>query len=399
MKPTELLRIVWINMVGNKFKVLTTSLGIIVGAITIVLVIAIGQGGEQQAAEGFSYLSADTIYINVNYQNTGMDFSRMEKLTEELMDNIMEENTGLSGIYLRNPSYEDVSIKGKKESVSVDGVTEGYADISNFTVENGRDFSEEEMEDGKYTAVIGGALAEKLFGNAENAVGKRVKIDEKNYTIIGTLKRSADGLQGLDADDTIFLPYQTMKNNGMINEYSIPQAIGKVKDISFVKQTMKQIESTMNYYMDNSSSYVVEDAGSRIEAATASARTMKMLLISVAAIVFVVGGIGIMNVLFVTVKERTKEIGVLKALGSTQGDILLQFLTESLLIGVFSGLVGVFLSIFALYFMGQTDIPVAPSFAGMVVAFGFSVVTSGIFGFYPAYKASQLKPVDALNYE
>ncbi|MEG1427665.1 MAG: FtsX-like permease family protein, partial [Oscillospiraceae bacterium] len=222
----------------------------------------------------------------------------------------------------------------------------------------------------------------------------------KSYIVVGTLKRSEDGLQGLNPDDTVFVPFLTTKNREeLMDEYAIPQAIGKAKNLDSVKLAMAQMQNTLNYYLENSSTYMIEDAGSRIEAATESARTMKMILISVAVIVFVVGGIGIMNVLFVTVKERTKEIGVLKALGSTKGDILLQFLLESLFIGVFSGVIGVALSVFALYFMGQTNIPVSPSCTGMLVAFGFSVLTSGLFGFYPAYKASGLKPVDALNYE
>ena len=163
---------------------------------------------------------------------------------------------------------------------------------------------------------------------------------------------------------------------------------------------MAEIKSTVNYYMNDGDKYLVEDAGSRIEAATESAKTMKLLLISVAAIVFAVGGIGIMNVLFATIRERTKEIGILKALGMKRADILLQFLLESVAIGVFGGAAGAVLSFGAIPLIEKyTDIPVSPSFQGIAAAFIFAVVTGTLFGFYPAYKASKLIPVDALNVE
>ena len=285
------------------------------------------------------------------------------------------------------------------EPASIEGVTGGYSEISSLEFESGSDFSEEDMEDGKNVVVIGNGIVTKYYQGPDDALNKNIKIDGKKYKIIGTLKRSEDGLQGLNPDDSIFMPYETLKKNELINEYSIPQAVGKGTSLDTIKTAMAQLESSLDYYMEDGSVYKVEDAGSRIEAATASARTMKMLLVSVAVIVFIVGGIGIMNVLFVTIKERTKEIGVLKALGSTKVDILLQFLLESVAIGIFGGIVGVVLSFLAMTLMGATDIPLVSSVGGRVVALSFAVLTSTVFGFYPAYKASQLKPVDALNYE
>ncbi|MEG2843039.1 MAG: FtsX-like permease family protein, partial [Ruthenibacterium sp.] len=152
-------------------------------------------------------------------------------------------------------------------------------------------------------------------------------------------------------------------------------------------------------YLENSSFYVVEDAGSRIDTATKSARTMSMLLISVALIVLTVGGIGIMNVLFVTIKERTREIGVLKALGCPAKEILMQFLLESVFIGVIGGVAGIMVSGIGLWLMQYFEMPLAPSLQGVCIAFLFAVFTSAAFGFYPAYQASRLKPVDALSYE
>ena len=402
MKITELIRLIWINVKQNRFKVMLTSLGIIVGTLTIVLVIATGRGGEQEAARQFSGLSADTIYIKPDWASiySMQGSNKIEKLDEEDLGHIMDETTVLSGIYLRESGYKQVKIKRQKANLSIVGVTEGYAEISNFTFAAGNDFSESDYEQGSSIVVIGHGIAETYFNGAEGAVGEKLVIDQTVYKVVGVLSRSGDGLQGLTSDDSVFMTYKTFKKAKITAEDNYAEAVGKAISIKAVPRAIKEITSTLNYYMVNGDKYNVEDAGSRIEAATKSARTMKLLLIAVAAIVFVVGGIGIMNVLFVTIKERTKEIGILKALGSKQHDILLQFLLESVAIGIFGGGVGVLLSFGALPLLSRyTDIPIAPSFEGFVLAFGFAVLTGTCFGFYPAYKASQLVPVEALNHD
>jgi len=400
MKIREILYIVSINMSENKFRLMLTSLGIIVGTITIVLVIAIGKGGEQEAAAQFSNLSADTIYINLNYEVLGAnwDFSKVEKLSPENINQIMEESSTLSGMYLRATTGKEISFETIKEYETITGVTEGYEEISSLFFEEGTNFNEYDYEDGARVCVIGSNIYEKLF-IGRTAINNYIKIEDYRYRIIGVLARSEDGLQGSNPDDSIYIPYTTMENDELLDEYTIPQAVGKVEDIDDVTLSMKEIESTLNYYLENATTYMIEDAGSRIEAATASATTMKMLLLSVAIIVFIVGGIGIMNVLFVTVKERTKEIGILKALGAKEHDILIQFLLESFCIGVFSGTVGVMISIVAIKIMTFTNIPVFATIDGKIIAFSFAVLTSTVFGFYPAYKASKLLPIKALAEE
>ena len=400
MRLQEIFHIVTLNMIENKFRLLLTTLGIIVGTITIILVIAIGKGGEREAARQFSNLSADTIYVNLDYTAlaAGKDVTTVEKLTPELLDKIMEESTTLQGIYLRASGFQEISYNGKKQSASLVGVTPGYAEISNISFEQGADFSEFDFEDGERVAVIGSKLAEKLFGT-DPVVGSYIKLGDARYRIVGLLKRSEDGLQGVDTDSSLFIPYSAMEKDELLDPYATTQAVGKAFDIQQVEKAKKEILSTLNYYMEEASVYTVSDAGTRIEAATASATTMKLLLVSVAVIVFVVGGIGIMNVMFVTVKERTREIGILKALGAKETDILLLFLLESFCIGVFSGIVGVTLSFPAIALMGLSEIPVFPSWDGKIIACFFAVATSTLFGFYPAYKASLLMPIQALAEE
>lgn len=399
MKLLEMLRIVMINILQNKVKVMLTSIGIIVGSVTIVMVIAIGRGGEEEVKAQFSGLSAETVYVNLDYMKIGnKDFSEIPKLTQDLMEQMMDESQTLKGIYLRGDAYSEVTLNGKTEYISVTGVTEGYSLVSNLETAYGENISEFDVEEMTSVAVIGEGIAKKYYPNVEEAIGSTIRIGDKAFTIIGILERKGDGLQGLSADDTIFVPFTTAEQS-ILNEYTMPQIVALSKDLSTVKFSMKEMKGTLNYVLDDGSYYTLEDAGSRIEAATQSAGTMNMLLIAMATIVFIVGGIGIMNVLFLSIKERTKEIGILKALGSSKEEILLQFLFESVIISTFGGIMGVLLSYLLMPLMKYTNTPVSPSIEGQIISIIFAMITGTLFGLYPAYKASQLKPIEALSYE
>lgn len=399
MKLLQMLRIVMINILQNKVKVMLTSIGIIVGSVTIVMVIAIGRGGEEKVKAQFSGLSAETVYVNLDYMKIGnKDFSEIPKLTQDLMEQMMDESQTLKGIYLRGDAYSEVTLNGKTEYISVTGVTEGYSLVSNLETAYGENISEFDVEEMTSVAVIGEGIAKKYYPNVEEAIGSTIRIGDKAFTIIGILERKGDGLQGLSADDTIFIPFTTAEQS-ILNEYTMPQIVALSKDLSTVKFSMKEMKSTLNYVLDDGSYYTLEDAGSRIEAATQSAGTMNMLLIAMATIVVIVGGIGIMNVLFLSIKERTKEIGILKALGSSKEEILLQFLFESVIISTFGGIMGVLLSYLLMPLMKYTNTPVSPSIEGQIISIIFAMITGTLFGLYPAYKASQLKPIEALSYE
>ncbi|WP_066687444.1 ABC transporter permease [Christensenella intestinihominis] len=401
MRLVETLRIVWINLMQNKFKVLLTSLGIIVGAVTIVMVIAIGKGGEAEIAGQFQGLSAETIYVNPDYSktfSTDMELSDIPKLSLDNMRQMLDENSYLKDITMRSSYFKDVVMNGQKGSMQVAGVLQNYEQISNLFPAEGVNISEEDVEYENRVAVIGDGLAQKYFKGPEDAIGKTIKIGEQQYQIVGVLERKGDGMQGVNPDDTIFIPFTTAERF-LADPYTIPQVVAMADSVNHVAAAMKQMQGTLDYILEDGSIYMLEDAGSRIDAAMESARTMNLLLISVAAIVFIVGGIGIMNVLFVSVKERTREIGILKALGSSKRDIMTQFLLESVIISLFGGIVGVALSYACMPLMDYTDIPVLPTVDGQVIALLFAVATGTLFGFYPAYKASRLKPIDALNYE
>ena len=399
MRFFEMIRLVLKNLLENKSKVILTSLGIIAGTATIVAVIAIGKGGEEAVKDQFSGLSAETIYVNVDYSKGKKVFEgSYPHLTTEQMEFIMNESTPLSGIYLRGGAYKQAVLNGIKGNVSITGVTEEYSTVSKLNIIQGYNIDRIDIEEGNHVVVIGDGIATKYFSQAEEAVGKTITIEGKNYKIIGVLERSADGMQGLSPDDTIFMPYSIAQEN-IFDKSTTPQIVALANNIKSVKKAMAEIEDSLNYLLEDDNVYKAEDAGSRIEAASESARTMNVLLISVASIVFVVGGIGIMNVLSLTVKERTKEIGILKALGAQERTIMSLFLFEAIIISSFGGITGILVSYCVIPLVRQVGVAVSPSVEGQIMALGFAIFTGTIFGFSPAYKASQLKPVEALSYE
>lgn len=399
MKLFEIIRMICVNLVQNKYKVFLTSLGIIIGTATITLVIAIGQGGEQQIANQFKNMSAETIYINYRPPFSRDLDSEVEKLNEENLKIIKEENPYISDIYFRTLFSADVIFPKEKSNILLTSISDGYSDVSNYTISTGENFSESDFEEGSRFVILGEQVATQYFGSSESALNQTISIKGMLYNIIGILDATNDSLQGVSPDQSIFIPNRTAINDKLIDDSFTPQGVALATDKNLIPKAVARLESSINYVFDDSEVYVVEDAGSRIDAAMESATTMKILLVSVATIVFIVSGIGIMNVLFVTVKERTREIGVLKAIGTTQKDILYLFLFEAIGIGILGGIFGIILSSFALMLMKTSSIPIYPTISGKIIAFIFAVVTATIFGFYPAFKASQLKPIDALNIE
>lgn len=275
------------------------------------------------------------------------------------------------------------------------GVQAEYADISNLSILYGEFFTEDDNIDKSKVCVLGYTAAQEIFGAAYAAQGDIVTIEGKNYEVIGVLAQMGSVSSGLSPDETIYLPYETAAKYVFGSEIS-PQITVVASDVKEVETVMENIETVLkeNY---SDTEFTLTDAGSKMEAATSSANTLSMLLIAVAAIVFVVGGIGIMNVLFVTVKERTQEIGILKALGCHKREILLEFLLEACLISLFGGVIGVGLGyglVPLVEFLGMRCEPLA---AGGVLSLAFAIVTGTVFGFYPAFKASRLTPIEALS--
>lgn len=474
MKVNEILRLVWINLIQNKFKVILTSIGIVVGAATIMMVIAIGRGGQKEVEEQFKNLNAGAIDIsyemsselsslmdsvktsggrgfqnfgssskksgsttqkgssgggmpgggnggagNANSSNfggssqggpggdmimggsNGDDSSRMnqEKITlsEDDVDDLKTFLPGISKITISYNTKSDVEGGDLDDATgyTIAGVKHNYASMSNLSMAVGDFISSSDEENKEKVCVLGYSVAKEIFGSVEEAYDSTIYIDSRAYVVNGVLAEMGTVSSGISPDDSIFLPYSTGVKY-IVGSSISPTITVIMEDVDEVDAAMENIQTILSDSYPNAE-FTITDAGSKMEAASASNDTLTTLLISMAVIVFIVGGIGIMNVLFVSVKERTKEIGILKAIGCTKRDILLEFLLEASFISIFGGIAGVLAGLGLTPILEHFDVRVELSVLGAVLAVVFALVTGTVFGFYPALKASNLVPVEALN--
>lgn len=450
MKKKEILRLVALNLLQNKFKVVLTSVGIIIGAATIVMVIAIGRGGQEKVAEQFKNLNAGAIDIsyeeatenknadakmeNGNFGgNQNMPGGKPDSSQKNGTDNKSNQNgkSAMGGnsndknrmnqdkIVLSEEDVEDIetfvpdissvsisyttktTVDGgeleEETSYTVAGVKSIYAEISNLNLQVGEFLTKEEEENKEKVCILGATVAKEIFGDAVSAYDSTLYIGGRAYTVNGVLQEIGSVSSGISADDAIFVPYSTGVKY-ITGENISPTITVIAENLNDLETTIENIETVLAESYPNAE-FTITDAGSKMEAASASNDTLTTLLFAMAFIVFIVGGIGIMNVLFVSIKERTKEIGILKAIGCMKQDILLEFLLEACFISVLGGVLGVFVSLGITPIVKMANIPVSLSIAGMLTAMVFAFVTGVTFGFYPAWKASCLVPVDALSEE
>jgi putative ABC transport system permease protein len=411
MRPLETLRSVALSLASNKFRVFLTSLGIIIGTFTIILVVGIGKAGEAQVADQYSRLSVESITIA---RARGNSVASSAILTKDEALRMPETLNYVEAVGVSTRITSDIAAGSLSVSATIQGINEAYAGITHLEPQYGSLFTDEDSLMRSRYAVLGYNVADYLFeGEPEAAIDQKILIKGASFTVVGVLDRiggsggisvtpSADSMS---ADDMAFIPYDVaIKYTSGTTRSGLSSAaqvtfVALASDIDTVPLAVDEIKAYIKETIGTSEVYTVTDAGSVLESAQATAQTMSSLLIAVAAVVLLVSGIGIMNVLMVAVQERTREIGILKSIGAARSVILAEFLLEAIFISVFGGLIGASLSILAPQALEWAGISFLPSLNGIALGLGFSVITGIVSGFYPAVKASSLKPIDALNYE
>ena len=396
MSILESLSLAVKNILSSKTRTLLTMLGIIIGVAAVIVIVGLGNGLEKYMTDSFSGLGTNTLTVSVSSRGSTRSLS-----VDEMYD-IVEENSDYLDLCSPTVTMLGLAKVGSEtlDSTTVQGVSEDYLDIAGVEVSSGRGLQYSDMATRAKVCVIGAYIDRAYFGGS--AVGQTMRIYGTTFTIVGVLAQQDEDLEEGGSDDCLYLPYTTASRiSGEVSSYVVT-----VKDENQLDQSVAALESALYDIFASDDYYTVTSMAEMVETMTSMINILVGVLAGIAAISLVVGGIGIMNIMLVSVTERTREIGIRKSLGAKERYIMQQFVIEaastSALGGVTGILLGDLLSVAASQVVTrlmEETLAVAPTLAAVAAAFGISVGIGILFGYLPAKKAAKLNPIDALHYD
>ena len=394
----------WASLIANKLRSLLTMLGIIIGVAAVIALVSIGNGVKQDIENSISSLGSNLLVVLPGAPRTpGARPSQGSMKSLKISD--YEAIAKLEGVKAASPmtngSYV-VIYQNKNWTTSVAGVNSNFQDVNNWTMTSGRFFSDKNVQNRERVAVVGQTVVKNLFTD-EDPVGKEIRVKNIPFRVIGVLKSKGNGTMGNDQDDTVLIPYTTSMERVEGIDY-LRRVYVVAKDDEGIDRLQADIENLLrvrhNIKDTNLDDFNIQNMKSIMETVAQTTGTFTLFLGAVAAISLVVGGIGIMNIMLVSVTERTREIGVRKALGATYSVIVTQFLIEAVVISLIGGFIGIAFGIGASKVIGMVSgMSTVVSVPTIIMSFAFSMAIGLIFGIYPARKAAKLNPIDALHYE
>ena len=394
----------WASLIANKLRSLLTMLGIIIGVAAVIALVSIGNGVKQDIENSISSLGSNLLVVLPGAPRTpGARSSQGSMKSLKISD--YEAIAKLEGVKAASPmtngSYV-VIYQNKNWTTSVAGVNSNFQDVNNWTMTSGRFFSDKNVQNRERVAVVGQTVVKNLFAD-EDPVGKEIRVKNIPFRVIGVLKSKGNGTMGNDQDDTVLIPYTTSMERVEGIDY-LRRVYVVAKDDGGIDRLQADIENLLrvrhNIKDTNLDDFNIQNMKSIMETVAQTTGTFTLFLGAVAAISLVVGGIGIMNIMLVSVTERTREIGVRKALGATYSGIVTQFLIEAVVISLMGGFIGIAFGIGASKVIGMVSgMSTVVSVPTIIMSFAFSMAIGLIFGIYPARKAAKLNPIDALHYE
>ena len=396
MSILESLELALKNIISSKVRTLLTMLGIIIGVAAVIVIVGLGNGLEGYITDSFSDMGTNTLTVNV------MSRGSTRTLDVDGMYEIVEENSQY--LDLCSPTVTMAGyVKIGSETVSTTsatGVSEDYFDIAGVSVAQGRGLQYSDMAGRTKVCVIGAYLNQAYFGG--NAVGQSLRVGGQSLKVVGVLAQQGDTLEEGGSDDCLYLPYTTAERiTGETSTYTVT-----MKDEDYIDESVAALESALYAVFASEDYYTVTSMSEILDTMTSMVNVLVGVLAGIAAISLVVGGIGIMNIMLVSVTERTREIGVRKSLGAKERYIMQQFVIEAAATSALGGVIGILLgkglSMAATQVvervMGES-LTVSPTLAAVALAFGISVGIGILFGYLPAKKAARLNPIDALHYD
>lgn len=405
MNIVNLFKIAWKAILLNKTRTFLTMLGIIIGVASVIAMLAIGEGSKESIRKNISSMGANLITIRPGAGMMGgvrSDPSAMQTLT--LADYTSIKN---NAHYIKNISP---LVNGSGQTIagannwptSIYGVAPEYLNIRDWGVQEGSMFTEDDVESYAKVCVIGKTVQENLFPN-EDPVGKMLRFKKIPFKIIGVLKEKGENTFGQDQDDIILAPYTAVQKRILAQTYLqsiVASSISEDDSEKAVDEITQIMKEQHNIKEGDDNDFNVSSQQEIMSTLSSTSEMLTVLLVAIAGISLVVGGIGIMNIMYVSVKERTREIGLRMAIGAKSSDILLQFLIESVMISITGGIIGVLMGLGATAAISKfANWPVSITVSSMIISFAVCTVTGIFFGWYPARKAAQSDPISALRYE
>ena len=392
----------------NKMRSALTSLGIIIGVSAVIIMLAVGNGAKANVEKNIESMGSNLLTIrSASAKSGGVHMGMGSRPTLTLKDAlaIKKNITGIDAVASTSSESKQLSYGNQNWSTTVYGIEPEYLYVKNYEINYGRRFNRDEVEGGAKVALLGSTVVTELFGDVD-PIDKTVRVSGTPFRVVGVLKEKGS-MGHMDQDDLIFIPILTAQKKVFGTDFPgmVKMIIVKCSDADIVPTTEKEITELLvarhRIGKNQDKDFEIRNSAEFQERIKSTAATFGILLFSIALVSLIVGGIGIMNIMLVSVTERTKEIGIRMAIGARASDIRWQFLIESLLLSTIGGIIGVVVGIIGAKSVQlfSNELTISISMFSIILSLGFSGLVGVLFGYYPAHKASLLKPIDALRYE
>ncbi|HKO16631.1 MAG TPA: ABC transporter permease [Gemmatimonadaceae bacterium] len=405
MTQKTLLKLASQSILKNKMRTLLTMLGIVIGVAAVIVMVAVGHGAQARIQDSISSLGTNLIMITPGATQQGgvsQGAGTFNRLTVDDAEKVKREATTLAAVSPVITTRAQVIGGSGNWRTMINGVSPDYLTIRDWNVASGALFTDLDVRSMRKVAVLGATVAKNLFGGAD-AVGAQIQIGHVPFTVIGVLDAKGQNAMGNDQDDVILMPYTTAQArlSGQTRLGQILASTYSQDDIPAAQDEIRGIMRESHRLGDSmDDDFTIRNQTDIAQAATSATSVMTWLLAAIASVSLVVGGIGIMNIMLVSVTERTREIGIRMAIGARGSDVLTQFLVESVVMSILGGIVGLATGIGGAMLLGHiTGWSTATPLSAVALAVGFSAAVGVFFGYYPARKAAALNPIQALRYE